>query len=93
MPTGSIKASGGPSGREPFGTLVLALAVTVIEVALIVSLMLSAGDATAALSRNLCPSSFPDKGARIDLTRLFRYNEMCGCGGRDTFGAGIAQCR
>jgi Ca2+:H+ antiporter len=28
---------------EPFGTLVLALAVTVIEVSLIVSLMLSAG--------------------------------------------------
>jgi len=59
MPTGSIKASGGPSGREPFGTLVAALAVTVIEVALILPLMLSAGDATAALSRNLCPSSFP----------------------------------
>jgi Ca2+:H+ antiporter len=37
---------------EPFGTLVLALAVTVIEVALIVSLMLSGGDATAALARD-----------------------------------------
>ena len=32
---------------EPFGTLVLALAITVIEVALIVSLMLSGGEATA----------------------------------------------
>jgi Ca2+:H+ antiporter len=37
---------------EPFGTLVLALAVTVIEVALIVSLMLSAGEAAAALARD-----------------------------------------
>lgn len=37
---------------EPFGTLVLALAVTVIEVALIVSLMLSGGAATAALARD-----------------------------------------
>lgn len=32
---------------EPFGTLVLAVAVTVIEVALIVSMMLGAGDTTA----------------------------------------------
>ena len=30
---------------EPFGTLVLALAVTIIEVALIVSMMISGGDA------------------------------------------------
>jgi Ca2+:H+ antiporter len=37
---------------EPFGTLVLALAVTVIEVALIVSLMLVGGDATATLARD-----------------------------------------
>lgn len=37
---------------EPFGTLVLALAVTVIEVALIVSLMLAGGDSTAALARD-----------------------------------------
>ena len=37
---------------EPFGTLVLALAITVIEVALIVSLMLSGGSATAALPRD-----------------------------------------
>ena len=37
---------------EPFGTLVLALAITVIEVALIVSLMLSGGAATAALPRD-----------------------------------------
>jgi Ca2+:H+ antiporter len=37
---------------EPFGTLLLALAVTVIEVALIVSLMLSGGAATAALARD-----------------------------------------
>ncbi len=37
---------------EPFGTLVLAVAVTVIEVALIVSLMLSAGPEKAALARD-----------------------------------------
>jgi Ca2+:H+ antiporter len=37
---------------EPFGSLVLALAVTVIEVALIVSLMLAGGEATAALARD-----------------------------------------
>lgn len=37
---------------EPYGTLVLALAITVIEVALIVSLMLSGGTATDALARD-----------------------------------------
>jgi Ca2+:H+ antiporter len=37
---------------EPFGTLVLAIAVTVIEVALIVSLMLAGGPATEALARD-----------------------------------------
>jgi len=37
---------------EPFGTLLLALAVTVIEVALIVTMMLSGGAATGALARD-----------------------------------------
>jgi Ca2+:H+ antiporter len=37
---------------EPFGTLVLALAVTVIETALIVSIMLSAPDGNAGLARD-----------------------------------------
>ncbi len=37
---------------EPFGTLVLALAVTVIEGSLIVALMLSGGAATSALARD-----------------------------------------
>jgi len=37
---------------EPFGTLVLALAVTVIEVALIVSLMLSGKDGATTLARD-----------------------------------------
>lgn len=37
---------------EPLGTVLLALAVTVIEVGLIVSLMLSGGEATAALARD-----------------------------------------
>lgn len=37
---------------EPFGTLLLAVAVTVIEVALIVSLMLAGGPAAAALARD-----------------------------------------
>src|ERR1700754_4374029 len=37
---------------EPFGTLVLAIAVTVIEVALIVSLMLAGGKSDAGLARD-----------------------------------------
>lgn len=37
---------------EPFGTLVLALAVTVIEASLIVSLMISAGEGAATLARD-----------------------------------------
>jgi Ca2+:H+ antiporter len=37
---------------EPYGTLVLALAVTLIEVALIVSLMIAGGDDAAALARD-----------------------------------------
>ena len=37
---------------EPFGTMLLALAVTAIEVALIVSLMISGGEATMALARD-----------------------------------------
>lgn len=37
---------------EPLGTLVLAVAVTVIEVALVVSLMVAGGDQAAALARD-----------------------------------------
>ena len=37
---------------EPFGSLVLAVAVTVIEVGLIVTLMVSGGDKTATLARD-----------------------------------------
>ncbi|HXJ90675.1 MAG TPA: ionic transporter y4hA [Candidatus Binatia bacterium] len=37
---------------EPFGTLVLALAVTTIEVALIVSMMIAGGPGTASLARD-----------------------------------------
>jgi Ca2+:H+ antiporter len=37
---------------EPYGTLVLALAITIIEVALIISLMLSGGHSAAALARD-----------------------------------------
>src|ERR1700675_4172304 len=37
---------------EPYGTLVLALAVTIIEVALIVSLMIAGGTDAAALARD-----------------------------------------
>ena len=37
---------------EPYGTLVLALAITIIEVALIVSMMLAGGPATTALARD-----------------------------------------
>src|SRR4051794_30084939 len=37
---------------EPYGSLVLAVAVTIIEVALIVTLMVSGGDETASLARD-----------------------------------------
>jgi Ca2+:H+ antiporter len=37
---------------EPFGTLLLAIAITIIEVALIVSLMLTGGPETSALARD-----------------------------------------
>ena len=37
---------------EPYGTLVLAIAVTIIEVSLIVSIMLTGGSDTAALARD-----------------------------------------
>ena len=37
---------------EPFGTLVLALAITAIETSLILSMMLAGGDDTAALPRD-----------------------------------------
>lgn len=37
---------------EPFGTLLLAIAITIIEVALIVSLMLAGGPETSALARD-----------------------------------------
>lgn len=37
---------------EPFGTLVLALAVTVIEVSLVVTLMITEGDKAASLARD-----------------------------------------
>src|SRR3712207_1911545 len=37
---------------EPFGSLVLAVAVTTIEVGLIVTLMVSAGDDSASLARD-----------------------------------------
>src|SRR5262245_22617112 len=37
---------------EPFGTLVLALAITVIEVALVVSMMLTGGPDKATLARD-----------------------------------------
>jgi Ca2+:H+ antiporter len=37
---------------EPFGTLVLAIAITIIEVALIVALTIAGGPATAALARD-----------------------------------------
>ena len=41
---------------EPLGTLVLALAVTVIEVSLIISMMLSGGDEARSLARVWSPA-------------------------------------
>ena len=43
---------------EPFGTLILAIAVTVIEVALIVTLMISGGPDNAALARDTVFAAF-----------------------------------
>ena len=37
---------------EPFGTIILALAITIIEVALIISLMVTGGDNAAYLPRD-----------------------------------------
>lgn len=37
---------------EPYGTIILAVAVTIIEVSIIVSLMISGGEETAALARD-----------------------------------------
>src|SRR5689334_2561239 len=37
---------------EPFGTIILAISVTVIEVSIIVSLMMSEGQAAASLARD-----------------------------------------
>lgn len=37
---------------EPFGTIILALAITIIEVALIISLMIAGGETAAALARD-----------------------------------------
>ncbi|NCU05703.1 MAG: ionic transporter y4hA [Chitinophagaceae bacterium] len=37
---------------EPYGTIILAVAVTIIEVSIIVSLMMSGGEETAALARD-----------------------------------------
>jgi Ca2+:H+ antiporter len=43
---------------EPFGTLILAIAVTVIEVGLIVTLMISGGPAAASLARDTVFAAF-----------------------------------
>lgn len=43
---------------EPLGTLILAVAVTVIEVGLIVTLMLSGGEGTSALARDTVFAAF-----------------------------------
>jgi len=37
---------------EPYGTIILAIAITVIEVSIIISLMVSGGDETASLARD-----------------------------------------
>jgi Ca2+:H+ antiporter len=48
---------------EPFGTLVLAVAVTVIEVALIVSLMMAAGPEKAGLARERVLSAITSRAS------------------------------
>ena len=37
---------------EPFGTIILAFAITIIEVALIISLMIAGGDSAVTLARD-----------------------------------------
>src|SRR5690606_33857844 len=39
-------------GGEPYGTIILAISITVIEVSIIVSLMMSEGEAAASLARD-----------------------------------------
>ena len=57
---------------EPFGTLVLALAVTVIEASLIVTLMLSGGESTSILARdyNIVIGVFTFYAALVGLANL-----------------------
>ncbi|HEY0641673.1 MAG TPA: ionic transporter y4hA [Pseudonocardiaceae bacterium] len=43
---------------EPYGSLILALAVTIIEVGLIVTLMISGGESTASLARDTVFAAF-----------------------------------
>jgi Ca2+:H+ antiporter len=43
---------------EPYGTLILAIAVTIIEVGLIVTLMISGGEQTASLARDTVFAAF-----------------------------------
>ena len=50
---------------EPFGTLILAVAVTVIEVALIVSMMLAGGPAAGERRRRVAPRAAADERARL----------------------------
>ena len=81
---------------EPFGTLVLAVAVTIIEVALIVSVVVSAPEAKAALARDtvfaavmiVCNGIVGVSllaGLALVLTGLWIVNRPPPAGAKDTF--------
>ena len=67
-----------PESIEPYGTLILAVAVTVIEVALIVSLMLAGGASATALARDtvfaaiMIAAALRLQGGLIDIPDLHR---------------------
>ena len=82
---------------ESFGTLVLAIAVTVIEVALIVSVMLSGGAGKAELARDTVSAAVilvcnGVVGACLVMggVRHGRQRGACGPGGADRADAGAA---
>ena len=67
---------------EPYGTLILAVAVTVIEVALIVTLMISGGDKTASLARDTVFAAQPE-GSADRTGSACRVPGRCGGSGED----------
>jgi Ca2+:H+ antiporter len=55
---------------EPFGTLVLAIVITVIEVALIVTLIRAGGPEATAIARTPCSADITEWHRRVPLVAL-----------------------